>query len=111
MSLSTPKWQHDIGYSVTYNGNGNTGGSAPTDGNSYQPGFNVTVNWAIQEKLVKTGYAFCWLEHQRRTGPGQSTLRPDTFAMGFADVHALWLIGVTIQTYQVSYEANGANYR
>lgn len=45
-------------YTVTYNGNGNTGGSAPTDGSSpYASGTTVTV-LGNTGSLVKTGYTF-----------------------------------------------------
>ena len=45
-------------YTVTYNGNGNTGGTAPTDASSpYTAGSNVTV-LGNTGSLVKTGYTF-----------------------------------------------------
>ena len=43
-------------YTVTYNGNGNTGGTVPTDPNNYASGASVTVLGA--GTLVKTGYTF-----------------------------------------------------
>jgi uncharacterized repeat protein (TIGR02543 family) len=43
-------------YTVTYNGNGNTGGSPPVDENAYQGSAEVTVLGA--GTLVKTGYTF-----------------------------------------------------
>ena len=43
-------------YTVTYNGNGNTSGVAPTDANLYEQGALVTV--LGKGNLVKTGYAF-----------------------------------------------------
>jgi uncharacterized repeat protein (TIGR02543 family) len=46
----------DTTYSVTYRGNGNTGGSAPTDGSSYKSGSTVTVKG--QSGLTRTGYTF-----------------------------------------------------
>ena len=46
----------DFTYTVTYNGNGNTGGTVPIDGNAYQEGDEVTVLGA--ETLEKTGYNF-----------------------------------------------------
>ncbi len=42
---------------VTYDGNGNTGGTAPTDANEYSSGATVTVK-AKPDGLVKTGYTF-----------------------------------------------------
>ena len=45
-------------YTVTYNGNGNTGGTAPSDASSpYTAGSNVTV-LGNTGSLVKTGYTF-----------------------------------------------------
>ena len=45
-------------YTVTYNGNGNTGGTAPSDASSpYAAGSNVTV-LGNTGSLVKTGYTF-----------------------------------------------------
>jgi uncharacterized repeat protein (TIGR02543 family) len=44
-------------YTVTYDGNGNTGGTVPTDSTSYTTGQAVTV-LANTGSLVKTGYTF-----------------------------------------------------
>ena len=44
-------------YSVTYNGNGNTGGSVPTDATAYKKDATVTVK-GNTGSLVKTGYTF-----------------------------------------------------
>ncbi|WP_238919049.1 InlB B-repeat-containing protein, partial [Clostridium sp. YIM B02555] len=44
-------------YTVTYNGNGNTGGTVPTDSTSYTSGQTVTAA-ANSGNLVKTGYTF-----------------------------------------------------
>src|SRR5262249_50821003 len=43
-------------YTITYNGNGNTGGSAPTDGTVYTSGATVTVLGA--GNLTKNGNSF-----------------------------------------------------
>lgn len=57
----TPEYEYDpsyIYYSVTYDGNNETDGIAPVDGNSpYESGSNVTVLGNIGN-LTKTGYAF-----------------------------------------------------
>ena len=50
-------WTANPTYSVTYNGNVSTGGSVPTDGNSYQQGATVTV-LGNTGALVKTSYTF-----------------------------------------------------
>jgi len=44
-------------YSVTYNGNGNTGGSVPTDSTAYSSGGTVTV-LGNTGSLTRTGYTF-----------------------------------------------------
>ena len=44
-------------YTVTYDGNGNTGGSVPTDENTYEEDEEVTV-LGNTGNLVKTGYVF-----------------------------------------------------
>jgi hypothetical protein len=44
-------------FTVTYNGNGNTGGSVPTDSTSYQLVDTVTV-LGNSGSLVRTGYTF-----------------------------------------------------
>ena len=49
-----------VKYAVTYNGNGNTGGSVPTDSNWYASGATVTV-LGNTGALVKAGYTWtCW---------------------------------------------------
>jgi uncharacterized repeat protein (TIGR02543 family) len=51
------QWTPNTGETVTYNGNGFTGGSVPTDANSYTTGATVTVK-ANSGALVETGYTF-----------------------------------------------------
>ena len=51
------KWSTSITYSVIYNGNGNTGGSVPSDSRSYTSGSSVTV-LGNTIGLTKTGYTF-----------------------------------------------------
>ena len=91
-------------YSVTYNGNGNTGGSAPTDGSSpYANGATVTV-LGNTGSLAKTGYTFAgW--NTAANGSGTSYAPAATFSMGTANVtlYAQW----TPVTYTVTYDGNG----
>ncbi len=55
-------------YSVTYNGNSNTGGSVPTDNVKYITGGTVTVK-ANSGSLTKTGYTFSgWNTNSSGTG-------------------------------------------
>ncbi len=49
--------QTSSSYTVSYNGNSNTGGSAPVDGNTYSSGATVTV-LGNTGSLTKTGCAF-----------------------------------------------------
>ena len=91
-------------YSVTYNGNGSTGGSVPVDALSpYDFGATVTVLGA--GTLVKTGYTFdTW--NTQANGLGTDYSPADTFTLGAADVtlYAQW----TINTYTVTYAGNGS---
>ena len=85
-------------YTVTYNGNTNTGGSVPTDGNSYNNGDTVTV-LGNTGNLVKTGYAFTgW--NTVSGGSGTSYNGGDTFSMGSSNVilYAQW-IGIPVADF------------
>jgi len=89
-------------YSVTYNGNTNTGGSVPTDGNSYINGDTVTV-LGNTGTLLKTGYTFAgW--NTAANGSGTSYSGGNTFAMGISNVtlYAQW----TAVDYSVTYNGN-----
>jgi len=76
-------------YSVTYEGNGSTGGTVPTDSNSYHTSDTVTVLGL--NTLVKTGYTFVhW--NTVANGSGTSYNPSATFAMGSSNVtlYAIW---------------------
>ena len=77
-------------YTVTYNGNGSTGGTVPTDNNIYAEGQAVTV---IDNtgNLVKSGYTFVGWNTQA-DGKGTSYAVGATFTMGDSDVtlYAMW---------------------
>jgi uncharacterized repeat protein (TIGR02543 family) len=91
-----------VDYSVTYNGNTNTGGAVPTDGNTYNITDTVTV-LGNTGTLVKTGYTFAgW--NTAANGSGTSYNGTDTFAMGSSSVtlYAQW----TENTYSVTYNGN-----
>jgi len=93
-----------VDYSVIYNGNTNTGGSVPTDGNTYNIADTVTV-LGNTGTLVKTGFTFTgW--NTAANGSGTDYSGGDTFAMGSSNVtlYAQW----TEITYTVTY--NGNNY-
>lgn len=78
-------------FSIFYNGNGNTGGSAPTDDQSYQSGATITVK-DDTGSLTKTGYLFAgWAT--TTDGSGTSYNPNSTFAMANESVtlYAKWL--------------------
>jgi uncharacterized repeat protein (TIGR02543 family) len=79
-------------YGVTYDGNGNTGGTPPEDHGAYSTADAVTV-LDNSGKLVKTGYTFSgW--NTAPDGSGTSYSPADVFRMGRADVtlYARWSI-------------------
>jgi len=90
-------------YTVTYDGNTNTGGTPPTDGNSYQEGAEVTV-LGNTEGLVKTGYTFNnW--NTAADGNGTPYAPGDKFNMPDNNVtlYAQWTASTT---YTVTYDGN-----
>ena len=92
-----------ITYTVTYNGNTNTGGTAPVDGSSpYAVGSNVTVLAA--GTLVKTGNTFAgWNTLANGTGTAYSAGGTITSIAANTTLFAQW----TINTYTVTYDGNG----
>ncbi|HMO63323.1 MAG TPA: InlB B-repeat-containing protein, partial [Ferruginibacter sp.] len=87
------QWQVNT-YTVTYNGNGNTGGTAPVDGSSpYNFGATVTVS-ANTGGLVKTGSVFNgWNTAADGSGTSYAATGSVTFTLGAANVvlYAQWL--------------------
>lgn len=88
-------------YTLTYNGNGNTGGTVPTDGSSpYTAASTVTV-LGNSGSLVRTNYTFAgW--NTAAAGNGTDRTAASTFSMPAANtiLYAKW-------TGNVSYNANG----
>ncbi|HAJ80135.1 MAG TPA: hypothetical protein DCO75_10225 [Fibrobacteres bacterium] len=83
-------------YTVTYDGNGNIGGSVPIDANTYTNGVTVTV-LDDTGSLVKTGYTFTgW--NTNAAGTGTSRTPGSTFSMGSANVilYAQWILTYTV---------------
>jgi uncharacterized repeat protein (TIGR02543 family) len=71
-------------YTVTYDGNGNTGGTVPVDGNRYLVGASVTV-LGNTGSIVKAGYAFAgW--NTASNGSGTDRVVGSTFAIGSGNV-------------------------
>jgi len=99
---------HTVGtsYTVTYNGNGNTGGSVPIDSTNYQQGQTVTV-LGNTGNLVKTNSFFAGWNTQA-TGSGTPYTQAQIFTMGAANVtlYAKWTANST-STYTVTYNGNG----
>ena len=95
-------------YTVTYNGNGNTGGNVPTDSGTYAQGATVTV-LGNTGNLVKTGHTFVgWNTAADGNGTDYTVgAIPSTFTMGTADVtlYAKWTENQT-PTYTVTYDGN-----
>ncbi|MEW5816362.1 MAG: InlB B-repeat-containing protein, partial [Spirochaetota bacterium] len=90
-------------YTVTYNGNGHTSGTVPTDSTNYEQGQTVTV-LGNPGNLVKTGYTFAgW--NTAADGSGTTYTQGATFTMGTASVtlYAKW---TTNPTYTVTYNGN-----
>jgi hypothetical protein len=83
-----------LGSSVTYNGNGNTSGAVPTDGNLYGSGATVTVqgNTGSLIKIIVSGasYRFTGWNSQ---ADGNGINYGSTFTMGSANVllYAKWV--------------------
>ena len=83
-------------FTVSYSGNGNTGGSAPTDGAAYAAGDAVAVE-ANSGGLVKSGYAFAgWATSASAEDPSFTLDAIEggtaSFAMGSSSVtlYAVW---------------------
>ncbi len=97
-----------IQYKVNYDGNTNTGGSAPATVN-YNYGATITVS-GNTGTLVKTGYSFAgW--NTKADGSGASYAAASTFTMAAGNVtlYAQWtLISYTI-TYNLNGGTNGTN--
>ena len=91
-------------FSVTYDGNGNTGGNVPTDSTEYEQGQNVTVP-GNTGGLIKSGYSFAgWCVSKE--GTGDSYTEGQTFTIGSADV-TLFAKWTANPTYTVVYRGNG----
>jgi len=89
------QWTPISTFSVTYNGNGNTGGSPPGDVNAYVAGATVTA-LGNNGNLVKTGLTFLgW--NTAANGGGASYAVGTTFAIGSGNttLFAIWGNAVT----------------
>ncbi|MFC4598740.1 InlB B-repeat-containing protein [Cohnella hongkongensis] len=84
------QWTADPTYTVTYSGNGHTGGSAPSDPNRYVEGAVVTVQ-GNTGSLTRSGYTFAGWNSQA-DGKGASYAEGSTLTMGTDNVtlYAQW---------------------
>ena len=92
-----------LSYSISYDGNGFTGGSVPST--SYVKYDDTATVSANTGNLVKTGYTFNgWNTQADGSGTGHSA--GGTFTMGAANVtlYAVW----TVNTYSLDYNENGS---
>ena len=93
-----------IDYTVTYDGNGEDSGTAPTDSATYHITDTVTV-LGNTGSLVKTGYTFDgW--NTAANGSGTDYAQGGTFSMGSSNVtlYAQW----SQDDYSITYNANSA---
>jgi len=93
-------------YTVTYSGNGATGGTVPVDSNKYASGATVTV-LGNSGNLVNAGYTFSgW--NTAANGSGTAYAGSATFAMGSSNIvlYAQWVASGA--TFTVTYAGNGS---
>ena len=98
------QWTPQATYTVTYSGNGSTGGAVPVDANSYLQGATVTVLGA--GTLTRTGYTFNgW--NTVANGSGARYDAGNTYTMGTANItfYAQW---TPQATYTVTYSGNSS---
>ena len=93
-------------YTVTYDANGATGGTVPTDSTSYDANASVTV-LGNTGNLVKTDYTFAgW--NMAADGTGTDYAADATFTItADTTLYAKWTANAAT-TYSVTYDANGA---
>ncbi|NOU65544.1 hypothetical protein GC096_16035 [Paenibacillus sp. LMG 31461] len=99
------KWILNPKFTVTYSGNGSTGGSVPTDSGSYEQGVAVSVS-GNNGNLVKTHYTFAGWNTQA-DGSGTDYAADAVFNMGSSAVtlYAKWILN---PTYTVTYNGNSS---
>jgi uncharacterized repeat protein (TIGR02543 family) len=92
-------------YSLTYVGNGNTGGSVPTDSTEYNIG-NSFVVAGNTNTLVRTGYTFNgWTDNVSETGTVYTSGVGYTVGSSNISFRAKW----SANTYTITYNSNGAS--
>ena len=99
-------WTGLPAYTVTYAGNGNTGGTVPTDSTECLAGTTVTV-LGNTGSLANSGHTFAgW--NTAANGSGTAYAAGATFTMGSSNVtlYAQWTLSSA--TYAVTYVGNGS---
>ena len=97
------KWTA-INYTITYNGNGFTTGTVPTDTNNYNIGGTISI--AGSNGLARTGYTFLgWTVAADGTGTVMTSGYGLTVGSSDVTVYAKW----SANTYTITYLANGAS--
>ena len=99
------QWSANPVYNVTYNGNGNDGGEAPSDAINYEEGQTVTVK--SKGTLSLTAASFVgW--NTKADGSGTDYLVDSSFTMPADDItlYAQWTYN---PTYNVIYDGNGSD--
>jgi uncharacterized repeat protein (TIGR02543 family) len=95
----------EVTYTVTYNGNGSTGGTAPIDSKTYLVNKEVTV-MGNDGSLVRTGHTFAgW--NTKADGTGASYAVGAIFGMGTENIvlYAKWIIN----SYTVRFNVDGGS--
>jgi len=94
-----------IQYTVTYNGNSNTGGAVPTNASTYTISSTVTVA-ANSGALVNTGYTFAgWTDNSSGTGTVYTSGTSYTVSNENIVFYAKW----SANTYTITYNPNGGS--
>lgn len=96
-------WKNTTTYTVTYDGNGATGGTIPVDSTHYIASNSVTVLGNIGN-LVNTGYVFSGWNTQAGGG-GTTYAEGKAFSAANTTLYARW---TNAATHTVTYNANGA---
>jgi large repetitive protein len=98
----TAQWSAIV-YTISYNGNGNTGGTAPSTGNYSTGGSSYSIS--SEGDLVKSGYSFNgWTTNSDGTGSAYSSGTGYTSSANLV-LYAKW----TPQIYTITYDKNGAS--
>jgi uncharacterized protein (TIGR02145 family)/uncharacterized repeat protein (TIGR02543 family) len=98
------KWTFNPTFTISYNGNGHTGGIIPVDGNSYETGLTATIK-SNSGALIKTGFNFSgWSINP--DGTGASFTGGESFTIGVSNVvlYAKW---TSNPTFTITYNGNG----